>query len=72
MFKLNFPGRWPILSKVDFSHRSQLTADNGNALANAGRLNLMDLGSGAREQKDSLPEQDSSGTYLAFPAVVTS
>ena len=57
---------------ADFVKGWCLTADNRNALPNAGRLNLMDLGSGAREQKDSLPEQDSSGTYLAFPAVVTS
>ena len=49
MFKWNFPGRWPILSKVDVS---QVKADNGNALADAGRLNLMDLGSGAGQQKD--------------------
>ena len=28
----------------------------------------MDLGSGAGKQKVSLPEQDKSGTYLAFPA----
>ena len=31
---------------ADFVKGSCFTADNGNALADAGRLNLMDLGSG--------------------------
>ena len=54
---------------ADFVKGRCLTADNGNALANAGRLNLMDLGSGAGDKRiHYVPEQDRSGTYLAFPA----